>query len=177
MVTGNGKKLPFIYFLLGGFLIVVLFIIIHKMKNAQPAEVNQDLDKTKGQRNNNPLNIRPFGKKQPGQTGVTSDKFIVFESVEYGYRTAIKLLWEYYIEGNNTIRKIVNKWAPPKVDNNSTSNYVAFVAKQSGIAADKKLNFNTRDDYDKVIIAMSQYESGMRPTTAQLNKAWELSKS
>lgn len=178
-MVSKSKELPWYYFLFGGVGIVIAFIIFHKMKNttsttAKVATTNQDTDLTRGQRNNNPLNIRPLKNKQPGQTGV-SGNFIVFSSIEYGYRTAIKLLWEYWADHDcKTIRKIVTRWAPPEVDNNNTANYIASVSKDSGISPDKLLNFNSREDYDKVIVGMSVFESRLRPTANQLNKAWEL---
>lgn len=178
-MVSKSKELPWYYFLFGGVGIVIAFIIFHKMKNtttttAKVASSNQDTDATRGQRNNNPLNIRPLKKEQLGQTGV-SGNFIVFSSVEYGYRTAIKLLWEYWADHDcKTIRKIVTRWAPPTVDHNKTAEYIAFVSKDTDILPDKILNFNTREDYDKIISAMSFNESRLRPTLQQLNKAWEL---
>jgi hypothetical protein len=176
-MVSNSKAIPWYYFLFGGGVIVVAFILIHKAMyktTAKVATTNQDTNSTRGQRNNNPLNIRPLKKTQPGQTGI-SDNFIVFSSIEYGYRLGIKLLWEYWADHDcKTIRRIITRWAPAEVDHNTTATYIAFVAKDSGINADKLLNFNDRSDYDKVMIAMSVYESKIRPTETQLNKAWEL---
>ncbi len=182
-MVSKSKELPWYYFLLGSVAVVISFIIFHKMKKtttttAKVATSNQDKDLRIGQKNNNPTNIRPSSNKWIGETGVSngaSGKFVVFDSIENGYRAAIKLLWTYWDKHDcKTIRKIINRWAPSGVDNNHTTNYINFVSKDSGILPDKLLNFNTREDYDKIIVGMSQFESEMRPTKEQLNKAWEL---
>jgi hypothetical protein len=180
-MVSKTKELPWYYFLFGGVAVVISFIIFHKMNyktTAKVASSNEDKGFTLGQKNNNPLNIRPSVNKWEGQTDVSSGasgKFAVFKNIEFGYRAAIKLLWTYWDKHDcKTIRKIINRWAPAGVDNNHTKAYIDFVSKDSGILPDTLLNFNSRDDYDKVIVSMSQFESKMRPTKEQLNKAWEL---
>jgi hypothetical protein len=48
-------------------------------------------------RNNNPLNIRKGGQPWQGQTG-NDGAFCIFESMEYGYRAAFRLLRTYNIK-------------------------------------------------------------------------------
>jgi hypothetical protein len=173
----KAKELSPWYFYSFGFLVISIFLIIRNMKNKPlvTSTTNQDKNATLGQRNNNPLNIRPLATAQPGQIS-TYKNFIVFKSIEYGYRCAIKLLWEYYsTHGCNTIAKIVTRWAPPTVDNNKTAEYIAFVSKDSGIGPNERLDFTTRSDYNKVLVAMSVNESRIRPTQQQLDEAWALS--
>lgn len=177
-MVSKSKELPWYYFLFGGVAVVISFIIFHKMNyktTAKVAPTNQDKDLTIGQKNNNPTNIRPSTNKWKGEVSGAKGNFVKFDTVENGYRAAIKLLWTYWDKHDcKTIRKIINRWAPAGVDNNHTTNYINFVSKDSGISPDKLLNFNSREDYDKVIVGMSVFESRLRPTANQLNKAWEL---
>ena len=48
----------------------------------------------RGLRNNNPLNIRKGAQRWQGQTG-NDGAFCIFESMEYGYRAAFRLLHTY----------------------------------------------------------------------------------
>lgn len=174
--------------LIGSILIALIAILImsKKMKSSSTAQTQSntdtglkfnsldgDINKNLGQKNNNYGNLRPSSEPWQGQTG-TNKGFVVFSSVEYGLRAMIKTLWTYYnSHGLTTIEKIVNRYAPAADSNNPTA-YADFVAKDSGIPKDKKLDFTSRKDYDRVISAMCQMESETRPTKAQLEKAWQL---
>jgi len=178
-MVSKSKDIPWYYFLFGSVGIVIAFILFHKMSYKTTAKVatsNQDNDLNLGQKNNNPLNIRPSADKWLGETrtsnGLTG-KFVQFKSIEYGYRAAIKLLWTYWDKHDcKTIRQIVTRWAPPT--ENKTEAYIAAVCFDTGILANTLLDFTKRDDYDKLLSAMSFHETNMRPTTEQLNKAWQL---
>ena len=56
--------------------------------------------KTRGQRNNNPLNIRHSSDQWEGARKEQTDQsFVQFESMAYGYRAAWKTLesyWKYF---------------------------------------------------------------------------------
>ena len=103
-------------------------------KNAKPP---------RGIRNNNPLNIRVgnnwVGERQHQTDGV----FEQFESMEYGVRAAFIILRNYINKYKlNTVRKIVNRWAP-KSENN-VDKYIAVVCQFSGLKPDIPLKFNKR---------------------------------
>lgn len=96
-----------------------------------------------GLRLNNPLNIRPSKEKWQGQVGVyrrnKGDEFCVFESMEYGYRAAFRLIHTYITKYKLcTPRDIINRWAPPS-DGNDTSAYIKRVCKDSEVDADAYL--------------------------------------
>lgn len=160
------------------FALVYIIIIYKKMKTitgVKTATTNQDVDKTKGQRNNNPLNLRNTSTQLPGQIKSDSSGFNVFSTIEYGYRAAIKQLWRYYsLKKLTSVKAIVSKWAPANVDNNSTANYIKFVSDDMGVTPEQTLQYD-RETISKLLSAMSQYESGLRPTQEQLEKAWSLS--
>ena len=72
--------------------------------------------KMRGQRNNNPLNIK-YVKTTiwVGQVRdiERSDKtFVEFTDMKYGIRAAIKLIKNYIRSGYNTIDKIISRWCP-----------------------------------------------------------------
>lgn len=78
-------------------------------------------------RNNNPLNIR-FNEFNDwdGQTG-SSGGFSVFESPEYGFRAAYRLISTYQTRYNlHSVSDIVSRWAPES--ENHTQGYIDYIA-------------------------------------------------
>lgn len=123
---------------------------------------------TLGIRNNNPLNIR-FSTKNNwrGQTGENKG-FCVFSHESYGFRAAYKLITTYISQGNNTISKIISKWAPPT--ENDTESYIKFIEYETLIDRNQLLtDCNIHDYWTKLIIirAMAIFES-QRVTDEQM---------
>ena len=146
-----------------------------------------------GYRSNNPLNIRYNagnnwnGKVLPPATGKYGT-YERFKDLVYGYRAALVLLRNkaYILGGNNTIRKIITKWAPED-DHNYTSNYIANVSKLTGIDPDETIARNDRDKLTKIVYAMSISENGYKdsdgndikqtyglPSMDIINEAWRI---
>ena len=94
----------------------------------------------RGIRNNNPLNIRRTADRWKGLMLTQTDReFFQFQSLEYGWRAAIRILTvtyygKYRLE---TIRKIVSRWAPPT--ENNTAAYISTVSRITGISPDEPL--------------------------------------
>ena len=129
----------------------------------------------RGYRNNNPLNIRKSaanawkGKVVPG----SDSAFEQFISMPYGYRAALYLIRKYIGQGNNTIRKIVGKWAPPS--ENNTSSYITNVSRRSGIGADTVVDKNNMEALCKIAYAMAWSENGTPPATMNdIYQGWSL---
>lgn len=124
-----------------------------------------DMSLPRGYRNNNPLNIRKSaanawkGKVVPG----TDSAFEQFITMAYGYRAALYLLRKYIGQGNNTIRKIIGKWAPPS-ENNTTA-YINNVTLRSGIGADTVLQRTAMESLCKIAYAMACVENGRPPVS------------
>lgn len=141
--------------------------------NAQNQFNNMSLPR--GYRNNNPLNIRKNaanawkGKVVPG----TDSAFEQFITMAYGYRAALYLLRKYIGQGHNTIRKIINKWAPPT--ENNTSSYVNNVATRTGINADTPISRDDREKLCKIAWAMAWSENGTAPSSMNdIYEGWAL---
>ena len=124
-------------------------------------------DAPRGIRNNNPLNIREApdgGDRWQGERKTDDDtSFEEFETVEYGIRAAVIILRKYQRDYEcDTLRKIINKWAPP-VENN-TSSYVDDVAKRmSGIDPDAPIDLQKPQTLCSLISAMIWHENGEQP--------------
>lgn len=119
---------------------------------------------------NNPLNIRyDPANKWVGQIGEYRG-FCMFRSISYGIRAAYRLLFNYIKNGHDTLRKIVNRWAPPS--ENKTSEYLKFVCEDVIIGPDEKLGTTSIHDYWTIVIilrAMATIESGQRYDEQQIN--------
>lgn len=122
---------------------------------------------TRGERNNNPLNIRRTTDRWLGMAAEQTDsEFVVFTDVKYGIRAAIKIIRRYVLQFHcNTIRKIITRWAPPT--ENKTDAYVAYVAHHAGLNADALIPASDIASFSLIICAMSFYESNMaiQPST------------
>ena len=92
----------------------------------------------RGIRNMNPGNIR-LGESWLGlRTKQTDPDFCQFTSMVYGCRALLKLLRTYVEKrGCTTIRKVIERWAPPS-ENNTTS-YVLSAASACRRDADERL--------------------------------------
>ena len=94
----------------------------------------------RGIRNNNPLNIRRSKDQWQGMKKVQSDtQFCQFETLDWGWRAAFKLLTKTYYHQYRlyTIRTIISRWAPP--NENNTRVYIENVSRLTGIAPDEPL--------------------------------------
>ena len=80
-------------------------------------------------RNNNPLNIRRSGDRWQGQADRQKDpSFVQFTEMKWGWRAAFLLLTRTYYHKYRcyTIKKIIERWAPP--GENNTRTYIERVA-------------------------------------------------
>jgi hypothetical protein len=119
---------------------------------------------TRGERNNNPLNIE-FAKQR---NAVLEDgkgaRFAKFDTIYNGLeRTAWQL--RRYFNGltdkvkRQSVELIISKWAPVS-DNNKTEAYIRHVAKMLGVGRSDKLNLNDPNVMYALMNAMSIKEIG-----------------
>lgn len=117
---------------------------------------------SRGFRNNNPGNVRPLsgGRKWIGQTGVdyagSKEGYVIFDSMQNGFRAMARDLQVKINRGLNTIEKIIPVYAPA-ADNNNVGAYILAVSKNSGIAHNKPI---AREDLSKIVAAMARHELG-----------------
>lgn len=99
--------------------------------------------------NHNPGNLRV-----PGQ----STGFQSFESDEVGLRAMARQLRLYQNrDGLNTVRGVINKYAPPS--ENNTEAYISAVGKRTGFGADQPLDLNDPKTLSQLISAMTKQEN------------------
>lgn len=128
------------------------------------------MEPSRGIRNCNPGNIRRSNTVWRGAAPVQSDpSFVVFTSMNYGIRAIAKVLLAYHIlHGVETIRQLINRWAPPV--ENLTGAYVRDVASRAGIAADAQLTFDA-PTLEKLVRAICEHENGASVADAYITPA------
>ena len=132
----------------------------------------------RGERNNNPGNIdyNPANKWQ-GQlphNPAEESRFCRFQSPEYGIRAIYKLLQTYQTKyGLNSVKAIINKYAPP-IENNTTG-YINRAAADIGIGINDHLNTKDKKTGIALATAIVGVELGYQPYGADVfEKAWGL---
>lgn len=97
----------------------------------------------RGIRNNNPGNIvksnTPWVGKVPHSEN-TDSRFEQFISIEYGLRALMKNVVTWVNRGENTIEKLITKWAP--AFENNTWGYIQKVSKEVGVSAKEVLKLD-----------------------------------
>lgn len=124
---------------------------------------------TRGERTNNPGNLE---KGQPWQ-GLAADqsgdvRFATFQTPEYGIRALAVLLKGYVQRGFNTIRKIINRYAPAV--ENKTNAYIKHVASLTGIHPDQVLTLNG-NTLASLVAAIITHENGRNIYSAETIEA------
>lgn len=129
---------------------------------------------TRGVRNCNPLNIRHGASKWKGMNPVQTDReFVQFENMIWGIRAAIVTLKTYYYKhGCNTIKSIINRWAP--TNENNTKEYIRFITKETNITNENNSLYWTKDILRNIVTAMAKYESGYNIKKSDFDIAWNL---
>lgn len=117
-------------------------------------------------RNNNPLNIErgqswrglmPLDRMNAAQRGET--RFAVFEEPKWGFRAGAVILRNYQrLHGIRTIRKAINRWAPPS--ENHTETYVRSVAQAVGIHPDQTVDLASQSVLLPMMREMARVEAG-----------------
>ena len=132
----------------------------------------------RGIRNNNPLNIRK-GNNWKGERKPQSDPaFEEFESLQMGLRAGFIILRNYQRISlapkmrANTIRKIINRWAPPS--ENNTLKYIETVAKRSGLNPDELIAYRDKPRMLAVVEAMCFVECGKAIDKEIISSAYDL---
>ncbi|EAM1386838.1 hypothetical protein EHN65_00715 [Salmonella enterica] len=136
---------------------------LHNQQEEYYVKGNKD---ARGIRNNNPGNLE-FSKTNPwaGQTG-DDGRFAKFETPEHGIRALGRNLLSYQRQGIDTVNDIINRWAPPD-DNNNTSAYIEAVCAQLGVTPDQPLDASNPDTLKALCAAIIHHENGSQPYSDQ----------
>lgn len=119
---------------------------------------------------NNPGNIRsgPVPVWQ-GQTG-TVKGFARFASPVWGVRAGLKLLVNYHKKGFNTIRKILDRYAP----NHYKTKYLDFLVSYTGFNPDQPFP-PTSENFKRIFSGIMVFEIGKANSEkfqAELDNGW-----
>lgn len=128
----------------------------------------------RGERNNNPGNIR-HGSKWQGLSAQQTDKdFCQFVSPEYGIRAIYKLLQTYQNRDKlNTVSAIINKYAPD--NENNTAGYIQRAAKDIGVSVNEPINVSSKSVAIALATAIVGVELGYQPYSQKVfEDAWLL---
>ncbi|MCW4526063.1 structural protein [Proteus mirabilis] len=128
----------------------------------------------RGERNNNPGNIR-HGSKWQGLSAQQTDKdFCQFVSPEYGIRAIYKLLQTYQkIYELNTVESIIDRYAPP--NENNTAGYINRAAKDIGVSVNESINVSSKPVAIALATAIVGVELGYQPYSQKVfEDAWLL---
>lgn len=148
----------------GGFLKRV--INTHKPDKDQ-SETTPKLGNTRGERNNNPLNMNFVGQKGATLEEGKNARFAKFETPYEGLERTVKQLMLYFdgksrAVGNRklqTVQDIVKAWAP-SADNNDTKGYVKRVSEKLSVSPTEIINLNDPEMMYALMNAMSKEEIG-----------------
>lgn len=124
------------------------------------------------------MNIRK-GNSWRGERPFQSDKeFEEFESMEMGLRAGLKLIKNYQTKPlllankANTIRKIINRWAP--TTENNTQAYIKTVSKRTGLLPDEVIEWTDKAKIIALTEAICYVECGACIDPEIISSAYDL---
>lgn len=112
----------------------------------------------RGIRNNNPGNLNFAGQAGATKEGGPNGRFAVFGSMQEGVAALVRQIGLYVKRGRNTIRKILEVYAPP--GENNTNAYIAAVSKALGIGPDDALDTENAQRVMGLVRAITNHENG-----------------
>lgn len=118
---------------------------------------------TRGERNNNPFNIREFhgcGHDWQGERATDDDQeFEEFTAAVFGIRAGCKVLLTYYRKhGLNTVEGIISRFAPGT--ENDTEAYIAAVSGALGVSRIQEINVKDINVLTCIAKAIIRHENG-----------------
>lgn len=117
-------------------------------------------EQTRGERNNNPLNIEynQANKWQGRRKPRTDERFEEFISITYGIRAAMIIIKSYIRKHHiNNLQSLIARWAPEH--ENNVSAYLNYVAYKSRVKAMEPIRWTDKNKICRIVQAMALYES------------------
>lgn len=126
----------------------------------------------RGVRLNNPGNIDRTNPRTPWQGAVPADqltdpRFEQFAHPKWGIRAICRVLVTYQDRhGLDSVRKIIDRWAPPT--ENNTEAYIQAVARKLGVGADEAISVHDYATMRELATAIIRHENGVQPYSGAL---------
>lgn len=117
---------------------------------------------TRGERNNNPGNIRPAGYTWQGQIGTDCGSmgcYIKFSTPVMGIRAVARDLLTKFNRGLTNVQSIIYAYAPPG-DNNDSGAYARAVAGALGVSVLMPIDMNNLATHTAFVYAVIKHENG-----------------
>ena len=147
---------------------------IQEMPATPPATQAQQLPATatpeamtRGQRLNNPLNLRSSHHNMWKGKTADVDGFVQFKNLESGLRASVKTMKSYRKKGLTTVTGIINRWAP--ASENDVASYISNIQQMTRLNPNVPLR---AADYPMLISAMARIESGTQVSIDKISKLW-----
>ena len=122
-----------------------------------------------GQRINNPYNIRQANQGFVGESGEEGG-FVSFDDPMYGVRAADRVLSTYDRDyGINSIRGLLNRYAPPE-DDNDTESYISYVSNKLGVDPDAEIDLSNPEVRSQVLSPIAMFESRSEYSPGQITE-------
>lgn len=113
---------------------------------------------SRGVRNNNPGNLNYVGQAGATKEGGQNGRFAVFETMQHGIAALYKQLQLYFSRGKDTIREIINTYAPSS--ENNTEAYISAIVRKLGKGADEILNSSDTETMFNLMRGIIDHENG-----------------
>lgn len=122
---------------------------------------------TRGERNNNPMNLRISIAPWKGKiTPNTDGSFEQFDTAINGIRAGAKILENYYrLHGLSTVAQIINRWAPPI--ENITDYYISDVCRIMAVGVDDHLDLLDATVLGNLVASIIYHENGEQPYSSK----------
>lgn len=129
---------------------------------------------TRGFRNNNPGNIEHGPRWRGLAAQQTDSRFATFQDMAWGVRAIAVVLRTYQQKYRiNTIRGIVNRWAPSP--ENDVDAYIAHMSRLAGIDPDDRIDVRYYSEVEGIVRAIVRHENGADlPCPADLQRGLRL---
>ncbi|MDQ4682050.1 hypothetical protein, partial [Stenotrophomonas maltophilia group sp. RNC7] len=132
----------------------------------ESANVAAGINAPRGIRNNNPGNLEYAGQR--GASREEAERFARFQTPQEGLDALARQLRLYGTRGLNTIRSVVERYAPRK-DGNNVDSYVGHLSQLMGISEGEKFDVNNDPAALKALMnAIIQHENGINPYSADM---------
>lgn len=126
--------------------------------SSQGAPASKSKSAPRGIRNNNPGNLNFVGQAGATKEGGPNGRFAVFGNMRQGVAALVKQIGLYVGRGKNTIRKIIETYAP--AFENNTQAYIEAVSKAVGLSSDEPLDINNANQVMALVRAITDHENG-----------------